>query len=70
MNSEQKEDEKTAEGQNTQEIINEILVKRSKQQRKSWFGQDKDKDALAKSVTQDYSNTEAIEEEEPVVEKK
>lgn len=69
MNSEQKENEKTAEGQNTQEIINEILVKRSKQQRKSWFGQDKDKDSVSKSA-QDYSNTEAIEEEDQPLEKK
>lgn len=64
MNSEQNENnEQKGENSNNQEIINEILVKRSKQQRKSWFGQDKEKDKdYQKSNT--LENTEAILEEE------
>ena len=69
MNSEPKVEEKSSEGQNNQEIINEILSKRSKTQRKSWFGQDKDKDIIHKS-TQEFSNTEIIVEEDQTNEKK
>ena len=66
MNAEQKENEKSQEGQNNNEIINEILNKRSKQQRKSWFGQDKEKEMLHKSTQEfkEFSTTEIIAEEE------
>lgn len=71
MNVESTEEEKKTENQNNQEILNEILVKRSKQQRKSWFGQDKEKDKekdFSKSYT--FENAEPILEEEIPTEKK
>ena len=71
MDSETKENEKTVKGPNNQnqEIIDEILSKRSKQQRKSWFGQDTTKEPLHKS-TQELSNAEIIIEEDQQIEKK
>ena len=67
MNAETKENEKTQDNsQNNNEIINEILNKRSKQQRKSWFGQDKDKEMMHKSTQEfkEFSASEIIAEEE------
>jgi len=71
MNPEQKENEKTEDPQNNTESINEIFTKRSKQQRKSWFGQDKEKEMLHKSTQEfkEFSNEIIAEEEQPVEKK-
>ncbi len=71
MDSETKENEKAVKVQNNQnqEIIDEILSMRSKQQRKSWFGQDNVKEPTHKSAAE-LSNAEMIVEEDHPIEKK
>lgn len=74
-----KEEQKTKDEQKTtndQEIIQDILGKRNKNQRKSWFGVDKDQKDFTKRMSQEnieFSENAIPEEEsrnEPHEEKK